>query len=320
MKIALELLATKENIKKSFVLVLSVILGFLGLMFLPVAVLSSMGKIEPPDVETDVDTNNFMNFLSPEAQDELSALEADGQSIEAAMAAVGKPSETIKAQVIYATYFKEIKIKDFKVYAEYFANAIDDADLLNRLNAAYGTAMDLDEFTHSYTFIMNATVNEYMFTDRGIKNAADLAAWAENAYISGWGFKPGTFGERDTSDRLRYCDNAGLMLGYLNYNADEKAFGNDVNTLIYTEQGEISTMPEVAGIGLYDGENLGVYIGNGQVVWSDETLGYVTKDFVSNGAWTKWCTFDGIDYPQEVGDDIDALNASDDSSEDESID
>ena len=152
---------------------------------------------------------------------------------------------------------------------------------------------------------MNSTINEYMFTDRTTKNCSDLAAWAENAYISGWGFKQGAIGNRDYVDRIRYADNAGLMLGYLNYNPDEKSFGNQFQTLVFTEQGSLDTMPEVAGIGLFDGSQHGIYVGDGEVFYCSESAGYVTKDLVSNGGWTSWCTYEGVDYPQEVRDKID---------------
>ena len=152
---------------------------------------------------------------------------------------------------------------------------------------------------------MNSTINGYMFSDESTKNCADLAAWAENAYISGWGFKSGAIGNRDDVDRIRYCDNAGLMLGYLNYNPDEKSFGNQFQTLVFTEQGSLDTMPEVAGIGLFDGSQHGIYVGDGKVIYCSESAGYVTKDLVSNGGWVSWCTYEGVDYPQEVQDKID---------------
>lgn len=79
----------------------------------------------------------------------------------------------------------------------------------------------------SYTWIMNATINQYMFADSKSKNAADLAAWAENAYLSGWGYKDGAFGDRDESDRIRYADSAGLILGYLRYDPEQKSFANE---------------------------------------------------------------------------------------------
>lgn len=49
-------------------------------------------------------------------------------------------------------------------------------------------------------------------------------------------------------------------------------------------------------------------MGNGEVIYSSEAVGYVTKDIVSNGGWTSWCTYEGIDYPQEVTDAIESLN------------
>ena len=34
----------------------------------------------------------------------------------------------------------------------------------------------------------------------------------------------------------------------------------------------------------------------------------MTKEVVSNGSWTSWCTYEGIEYPQEVTDAIESLN------------
>ena len=152
----------------------------------------------------------------------------------------------------------------------------------------------------TYTWVMNSTINEYMFSDESTKNCSDLAAWAENAYISGWVYMGGAIGKRNESDRIRYADNAGLMLGYLNYDPADKAFTSDYDTLVYTEQGGLDTMPEVAGIGLFDGSQHGIYICNGEVVFSSADCGYVTKEPISNGDWTSWCTYEDVDYPQEV--------------------
>ena len=118
----------------------------------------------------------------------------------------------------------------------------------------------------------------------------------------------GFIGERNETDRIRYADNAGLVLGYLNYSPTDKKFDSDYDTLVYTEQGGIDTMPEVVGIGLFDGSQHGIYVGNGEVIYSSESLGYVTKENVSNGSWTSWCTYDGVTYPQEVEDAIQSVN------------
>lgn len=307
-KIAIYILGDEKKRGKLFVLIGSIAAGFLGLMCLPVAVLSSMGslEIETPEVDRSMFTDSaFMATLDEDQQSQIAEFQSQGEAIAAVMSAVGLPSETIKAQLIYYSYFDENPLSDFTEYASLFANANDDIALLESINATYGIEIPYDDFMRSYTWTMNTTINEYMFTDSTTKNCADMAAWAENAYVSGWGFKQGAIGNRDDVDRIRYADNAGLMLGYLNYNPTEKVFNSDHNTLVYTEQGGLDTMPEVAGVGLFDGSQHGIYMGDGEVVYSSEAIGYVTKDLVSNGSWTSWCTYEGVDYPQEVLDLID---------------
>ena len=307
-KIAIYILGDEKKRGKLFVLIGSIAAGFLGLMCLPVAVLSSMGslEIETPEVDRSMFTDSaFMATLDEDQQSQIAEFQSQGEAIAAFMSAVGLPSETIKAQLIYYSYFDENPLSDFTEYASLFANANDDIALLESINATYGIEIPYDDFMRSYTWTMNTTINEYMFTDSTTKNCADMAAWAENAYVSGWGFKQGAIGNRDDVDRIRYADNAGLMLGYLNYNPTEKVFNSDHNTLVYTEQGGLDTMPEAAGVGLCDGSQHGIYMGDGEVVYSSEAIGYVTKDLVSNGSWTSWCTYEGVDYPQEVRDKID---------------
>mgnify|MGYP000468146284 FL=1 len=307
-KIAIYILGDEKKRGKLFALIGSIAAGFIGLMCLPVAVLSSMGslEIETPEVDRSMFTDSaFMATLDEDQQSQIAEFQSQGEAIAAVMSAVGLPSETIKAQLIYYSYFDENPLSDFTEYASLFANANDDLALLESINTTYGIEIPYDDFMRSYTWTMNTTINEYMFTDSTTKNCADMAAWAENAYVSGWGFKQGAIGNRDDVDRIRYADNAGLMLGYLNYNPTEKVFNSDHNTLVYTEQGGLDTMPEVAGVGLFDGSQHGIYMGDGEVVYSSEAIGYVTKDLVSNGSWTSWCTYEGVDYPQEVRDKID---------------
>ena len=224
------------------------------------------------------------------------------------MTNAGVRDQTIKAQLIYMSYFDEVQNFYAESYADLFANASNDSNLIAAINSTYGLEIDNDEFVRTYTFVMNSTLNSYMFNDAGSKNCSDLAAWADNAYISGWGYMNGYIGERNETDRIRYADNAGLVLGYLNYSPTDKEFDSAYSTLVYTEQCGIDTMPEVIGIGLFDGSQHGIYVGNGEVIYSSESLGYVTKENVSNGSWTSWCTYDGVTYPQEVTDAIQSVN------------
>lgn len=310
-KIAIYILGDEHKRGKVFVAVGSIIAGFLGLMFLPIAVISSIGSmnIEQPDIDKSLFTESALfESLDSEQQAEITNIQNQGQAIEDAMTNAGVRDQTIKAQLIYMSYFDEVQNFYAESYADLFANSTNDSDLITAINSTYDLEIDYDEFIRTYTWVMNSTINEYMFTDSTTKNCADLAAWADNAYISGWGYMNGFIGERNETDRIRYADNAGLVLGYLNYSQTDKVFDSHYDTLVYTEQGNLDTMPDVAGIGLFDGSQHGIYVGNGDVIYSSESLGYVTKENVSSGSWSSWCTYDGIEYPQEVTDAIESLN------------
>lgn len=310
-KIAIYILGDEKKRGKLFVLIGSIVVGFIGLMCLPVAVLSSMGsmEVEPPEIDKSLfNESAIIAGLDSEQQAKITEIQNSGQAIEDAMTGAGVRSQTIKAQLIYMSYFDGVQNFNAESYANLFAAAPNDSDLIAAINSTYGLEIDYDEYMRSYTWVMNSTINEYMFTDGTTKNCSDLAAWAENAYVSGWGYMNGFIGERNESDRIRYADNAGLMLGYLNYNPTDKVFGCDYDTLVYTEQGGLDTIPETAGIGLFDGSQHGIYVGNGEVIFSSADCGYVTKEVVSNGGWSSWCTYEGVDYPQEVTDAIQSVN------------
>ena len=312
LKILAQLLSDAKTRGKVITIVLSIAAGFLGLMCLPVMVLSSLGssEIEPPIIDRSLfDESNFMSNLTSEQRSEIENFQNQGQEIENAMATVGLKDQTIKAQFIYCSQLENVQNFNAESYAQLFKNAENDEDLINQINLNYGTNIVYEDYLKNYTWVMNTTINPYMFSDQATKNCADLAAWAKNAYVSGWGYKDGSYGNRDDSDHIRYADNAGLMLGYLNYNAEEKSFDSDFSTLTFTEQGDLNTMPEVAGIGLFDGEKHGIYIGNGEVIFSSSSVGKVDKQAVSSGNWQSWCTYEDINYPQEVQDKINEIHA-----------
>ena len=309
-KAAVYILGDEKKRGKLVTAVLSAAVGLLLLLCAPAVMLSSLGEVgeEAQVPELHLNAYDIYSSLDSESRQRLDDIRSAGNDIANAMDEKGVKVHTIKAQLIYMSYFDEVQNFYAESYANLFAAAPNDSDLINAINSTYGLEIDYDEFIRTYAWVMNSTLNPYMFNDAGSKNCTDLAAWAENAFISGWGYKSGAVGERDETDRIRYADNAGLMLGYLNYSPTDKAFGSDYSTLVYTEQGSLDTMPEVGGVGLFDGSQHGIYVGNGEVVFSSADCGYVTKEVVSNGSWTSWCTYEGIEYPQEVTDAIESLN------------
>ena len=298
---------TDKNKRSKFLTLLgSIVVGTVLLLFAPLAVFISMGEMEPPSVDVQFDKAAFLSQLTPEQQADISAVEADGRAIADAMAARGLQEQTIKAQLIYMSYFDGNRITDFAGYADHFTQ--NDEQLIYSLNSDYSLDIDYDEFRRTYTLVMNSTINEYMFTDRYTKNSADLAAWCRNAVTSGWGFDDYCIGERTGENNLRCTGNIGLITGYLRYNADSRSFTDDFISLYYTEQGSIDTMPDVQGVGVFNGDDFGVYIGGGQVVFSSAIGGCVQQQALEYGNWTSWCTFDAVSYPQEVWDRVNELH------------
>ncbi len=298
-KIAAFILSDKELRDRLFVIIGSIICGFLGLLCLPVVVIASLGnmEIEPPEIDKSMfNEAAFIQNLSSDQQAQIANLQNQGQAIEDAMTGVECKDQTIKAQLIYMSFFDNVQNFNAKSYADLFKSSADDKALIDALNSTYGLKIDYAEFMKSYTFVMNTTINQYMFADSKSKNAADLAAWAENAYLSGWGYKDGSFGGRDESDRIRYADSTGLILGYLRYDPEQKVFSSEPSSLHFTSKGGLDKMPDEAGNILSDGSNFGVYIGGGEVIFASKKSGCVTKEKVADGAWNSWSSISGTAY------------------------
>ena len=295
-KIAVELALDKEKRNKALIAAGSIAIGLLLMMLAPIAVLSSMTEIEPPAFSSyKADREEFLSQLTPQKREQIENTEADGQAIAEAMKLLGLQEQTIKAQLIYMSFFEGNRLTNFKSYAEHFKKY--DEQLIQSLNADYSLDIDNDEFRRTYIFVMNSTINQYMFTDKNTKNSSDLAAWCRNAYISGWGYAENSIGEPAGDDRIRCADNVGLIMGYIRYDTESKNFTDDKMNLIYTVRGSIDTIPDIPGMGVYNGKEFGVYVGGGEVVFSSAMGGCVQRQALSEGGWTEWCTFKDISYP-----------------------
>ena len=308
--VAVAKILTDKKVREKVLLIIgSIVVGFLLLLAAPIIALYTLGNVEIEAPEIDRSAFNesaYIAQLSPEQQEQMSELQSAGEAIESEMAALGIADQTIKAQLIYMSYFDEVEGFDANFYAHLFYSAPNDEILIDSINQNYGLAIDYNEYMRTYTFVMNSTINQYMFTDASTKNAADLAAWAENAYLSEWQFADNSFGERTGENRLRCADNAGLIMGYVRYDVENKVFTSDTVDLCYTEQGSIDTMPDSKGVGVYNGSEFGVYVGSGEVVFSS-AMGGIQRQNIADGGWTSWCTFDAVTYPQEVQDRINEL-------------
>ncbi len=302
-KIILQLLSDKKTRHRVFLIIASVVVGLLGMLAMPVVVLYTMGQMEPPEI-----TISEEEMLSGLDVDRLTAMESGGQAIVYFLSSRGLRSQIMKAQLIYLSYFDADSELNFEEYTGYFSIG-DDGMLVGALNSTYGLNIDYDEFERTYLWMKQLTIDSYLFTSPGTKNATDLAAWSRNAYESEWLYASGGHGDLDAAEQRRTADNVGLILGYFNYDFQNKAFGSGMDTLVYTDQGGMDTMPEVPGIGVYNGAEFGVYGGNGEIFFSSADGRLVQKTSVSDARWTSWVTIVGIEYPQGLWEYIDELNA-----------
>ena len=245
-KIILQLLSDEKTRHAILITAASVIVGLLGMLVMPVIVVYTMGQMDPPEI-----TISEEEILAGLDADRLTAMEAGGQAIVYFLLSRGLRNQIMKAQLIYLSCFDEDSSPDFAEYAGYFSIG-DDAMLVGALNSTYGLNIDYDEFERIYLWMKQLTIDGYLFTSPGTKNATDLAAWSRNAYEAEWLYVPGGHGDLDARLQRRTADNVGLILGYFNYDFIGKAFGSGVDTLVFTEQGGMDTIPDVPGIGGHD--------------------------------------------------------------------
>ncbi len=332
-KLALDILGDKETREKIGIVILSIVVGVVLLLFAPVAVLMTMGEIDPPDVSGNFDQASWMQSLDNEQQERITQMESAGQQIASAMESVGVREQTIKAQLIYVSCFDDVVVDDFNAYANLFRYAPDDATLINSINQNYGLEIVYEDFMRSYALISHVVINPYIFTDAQTKNAANLVIWARQAYENGWGYVYGTYGNilteellqdrasmfgehvtgfedfiRENWMRRRTADCVGLIKGYGWYNPDSGKIEVGTNGMAdvtangmfdaATVKGTIDSIPEVPGLAVWQDGHIGIYIGNGEVIEAMGTEQGVVKTTLPSG-WTYWLEIPYISYPVE---------------------
>jgi len=176
-KAAVYILGDEKKRGKLVTAVLSAAVGLLLLLCAPAVMLSSLGEVgeEAQVPELHLNAYDIYSSLDSESRQRLDDIRSAGNDIANAMDEKGVKVHTIKAQLIYMSYFDEVQNFYAESYANLFAAAPNDSDLINAINSTYGLEIDYDEFIRTYTWVMNSTLNPYMFNDAGSKNCTDLA-------------------------------------------------------------------------------------------------------------------------------------------------
>ena len=170
-----------------------------------------------------------------------------------------------------------------------------------------------------------------VLADPGTKNAADLVAYAEYAWRSGWGYVWGSFGQMLTEASLqslirqypemvggyesiirakwlggRTTDCVGLIKSYGWFDPDTQTirYGTNgmpdvgANAMYHAaiESGPISTLPEIPGLAVWKEGHIGVYVGGGYVVEASGTSKGVIKTKLAERAFAHWLKIPYISY------------------------
>lgn len=301
------------------------------LVLLPVMILLAMGNQFSAADTSNIDYSQFMQSLSPEQKERFSKMEDDGKAIEKEMEKLGIKDMTVKAQMIYLTYFDDVQ-KDEKFFAEYCSlfKENDNEKLIENLNNKYNLSIDYSEFMRSYSVIVNVSIDPYLFVNFDIKNNIDLSVWAENAYKTQWGCVPHTDGSLLTDEKYkalkekypeditedcdkwlsrRTVDNYNLLKSYLWYDHESRTISEDnysisdmtVQELFdsATVKGSIDTIPETKGSSVLKENMIGIYVGNGNVIYAKSVKDGIVKENISAGGWTSWFEMPWIQYGDE---------------------
>lgn len=209
-----------------------------------------------------------------------------------------------------------------------------DSELIDAVNAKFGTSIQVEDFQNAMASTRNAYINTSNYVDPSTKNNLDLVKWSEFAADKGWGYVWGTYGTVLSPDFLeskiiqypdevggkedfirenwlgkRTADCVGLIKGYSWYDTASQMtilvsngmpdIGADTMYENATEKGTIDTIPEIPGLAVWKEGHIGVYIGDGKVVEAYGTTSGVIRSELANGGWTHWLKIPYISYIEQ---------------------
>lgn len=281
----------------------------------------------------DIDTDRLHQLI----QDNQSAMIENWTKVETAMTNAGYDSMRIQeAQTLYvfALYDHADESGFVAKFVDCFSAGQTDADLIGKINSAFGTSIEVQDFTNAMASTRNAYIKTSDYIDPATKNNIDLVKWSEFAADKGWGYVWGTYGTvldktfleskiEQYPDEVggkeefiranwlgkRTADCVGLIKGYSWYDVESQKtilisngmpdIGADTMYENATEKGTIDTIPEVLGLAVWKSGHIGVYIGNGQVVEAYGTTTGVIRSQLADGGWTHWLKIPYITYIEQ---------------------
>ena len=318
----------------------SILIGLLVVFFLPVLVVTSLfaGGVEADqeDLDSKVDEMSFLEKAI------LTGIGASMELLGDAIDDAGLTSDQrIQAEMLYYLVLAEEPEDEEtidKLIACFTDEEMDDEELIGEVNDAFDLELDAGQYSRVMEHLRSTAIDTSGYTDPGTKNNLDLVVWAREAQKHRWGYVWGTYGRiltnnlweaklRQYPDELgqyesfvlmnwlgrRTVDCVGLIKGYewLNTETGEILYQSngfhdwDANMIYRNAQvkGDMSTMPETPGIGLWKEGHVGIYIGDGTVIEARGTLSGVVETTLNPSGWSGWFEVPGLVYitvPEET--------------------
>lgn len=315
--------------KRVFKIAGGIVLGIIVIIVMPIIVLLGIfgGGVE-------IDTDRLHGMIA----EQQSASTDRWAEAESAMADAGysglriQEAKALYTFVLYA-YASESDFADKLVGC--FAAEQTDEELISAVNRTFGTEIAAEDFTNAVAGIRAAYIDTSGYTDPDTKNNLDLVQWAIYAQENGWGCVLGTYGEV-LDDNLfenkknQYPDEVGNMAAFIEENWLGRRTADDVGLIkgygwfdpgtgklirscngmpdigadeMYenaAEKGTVDTIPETPGLVVWYEGHIGIYIGNGEVIYAAGTAEGVVRTALDAGEWTHWLEIPYIEYVGEV--------------------
>lgn len=244
--------------------------------------------------------------------------------------AEGCPEQAAVAQAFYILYRSDVLRRDDYLDSLLYCFA-DGVKLrtIERVRERFAISLDEEDLDMVITYARST----YLDTSdlRPEKNGADLAKLAREA-LNGWRYFAGSYGQVMSLDKpyitdyndlavwqslgIRTVDNIGLLRAYAWLDKDTGEIrASDTNEIVTNYEDAEAVIKKAAktwpidelvtigepGMGVYSETTgmLGIYVGNGAVIYADDITQTIVQEGVLGGAWSKCFCFAGLDYDEQ---------------------
>jgi hypothetical protein len=329
-KIAVAIFTDPKVLKK----VGGIVLGIIIIICMPIVAVVSIFNGDV-NIDTDKLNTSIQQALTEEQNEKLKLYNDTMEKIENKLKDKHLSKFNTLAEVIYLFALSD-KSKDNNFVNDYvscFKKNYSNEEVVNAVNSKFGTDIKSSDVEKMVKSAGSSNISLSGYYDPKVKNNLDLAQWCRNAQKNGWGYVYGGYGQLCTVAYLdqqaaawpganeaggpmrtvgekwlgkRVTDCIGLIKSYAWYNPSDGSIKPGANGFSdcsassiwgsVTESGEISSIPEVEGLGVWMPGHIGVYVGKGEVIEAMGTAYGVVKTKVAGRGWHKWLRIPHIQY------------------------